>query len=151
VERTRIFPEMPDFMAELAPDVWTEPFWQAASEHRLVAPRCTNCGEFRMPPVPFCHRCRHQEIEWVDLSGRGTVFTFVITRRALIPELQDAVPNVVAVVDLDGAPGCRLVSNLLQIDPDAVEIGMAVVIAWDDIDDTVTIPRFVPDRDRSGT
>ena len=54
-------------------------------------------------------------------------------------------PNVVAVIDLDGAPGCRLVSNVLQIEPEAVEIGMPVVVAWDDIDETVTIPRFVPD------
>lgn len=149
IERTRIFPEMPDFMAELAPDPWTEPFWRAAGEHRLVAPRCTNCGTFRMPPVPFCHTCRHQDVEWVELSGRGTVFTFVITRRALIPQLEDAVPNVVAVIDLEGAPGCRLVSNVLEVDPEAVEIGLPVVVAWDDVNETVTIPRFVPDESRS--
>jgi uncharacterized OB-fold protein len=147
MERTRIFPEMPDFMADLAPDEWTAPFWQAASEHRLVAPKCTVCGAFRMPPAPFCWNCRNQDVEWVELSGRGTVFTFIITRQPLIPQLKDAVPNVVAVIDLDGAPGCRLVSNVLQIDPEAVEIGLAVKVAWDDIDDHATIPRFVPARD----
>jgi uncharacterized OB-fold protein len=147
VERTRIFPEMPAFMADLAPDPWTEPFWAAAREHRLVAPCCTACGAFRMPPAAFCWRCRNQEVELVELSGRGTVFTFVITRQALIPQLADAVPNVVAVVDLDGAPGCRLVGNVLRVEPEAVEIGMPVVVAWDDVDETVTIPRFVPAGD----
>jgi uncharacterized OB-fold protein len=144
MERTRIFPEMPDFMANLSPDESTLPFWQAASEHRLVAPRCTNCGAFRMPPSPFCWKCRTQDVEWIELSGRGTVFTFVIARKALIPQLEAAMPNVVAVVDLEDAPGCRLVGNVLQIEPEAVEIGMPVVVAWDDIDETTTIPRFVP-------
>ena len=144
MERTRIFPEMPDFMARLNPDAWTEPFWVAASEHRLVAPKCTNCGTFRMPPSPFCWKCRHQAVEWIELSGWGTVYTFIIARRALIPQLEPAMPNVVAVIELDDAPGCRLVGNVLGIDPDAVEIGMPVEVAWDDVDDTVTIPRFVP-------
>ena len=53
MQRTRIFPEMPEFMANLSPDEWTLPFWQAASEHRLVAPKCIHCGEFRMPPAPI--------------------------------------------------------------------------------------------------
>ena len=144
MERTRIFPEMPDFMARLNPDPWTEPFWQAASEHHLVAPKCTNCGEFRMPPAPFCWKCRHQDVEWIELSGRGTVYTFIIARRALIPQLEPAMPNVVAVVELDDAPGVRLVGNVLAIDPEAVFIGMPVEVAWDDIDETITIPRFVP-------
>ena len=144
MERTRIFSEMPEFMANLSPDEWTLPFWQAASEHRLVAPTCTGCGAFRMPPAPFCWKCRQQDVEWIELSGRGTVYTFVIARQALIPQLADAIPNVVAVVELEDAPGCRLVGNVLQIEPEAVEIGMPVVVAWDDVNDVVTIPRFVP-------
>ena len=144
MQRTRIFPEMPEFMANLSPDEWTLPFWQAASEHRLVAPKCIHCGEFRMPPAPFCWKCRRQEIDWIELSGRGTVYTFVIARQALIPQLADAVPNVVAVIELDDAPACRLVGNVLQIEPESVEIGMRVVVAWDDVNETVTIPRFVP-------
>jgi uncharacterized OB-fold protein len=136
---------MPDFMANLSPDEWSAPFWLAASQHRLVAPRCTTCGAFRMPPTPFCWNCRQQEVAWLDLSGRGTIFTFIVTRQALIPQLADAIPYNVSVVDLEGAPGCRLVSNVLNVDPAELEIGMPVKVAWDDITDTVTIPRFVPD------
>ena len=146
MERTRIYPEMPAFMANLSPDEWSAPFWVAANEHRLVAPRCTTCATFRMPPTPFCWNCRHQEVEWVELPGRGTIFTFIVTRQALIPELVDAIPYTVAVVELEGASGCRLVSNILQADPDELEIGMPVKVAWDDVTETVTVPRFVPDR-----
>ena len=140
---------LPPELARVQPDPMTEGFWENCRRHVLSVQRCTNCGTFRMPPVPFCHTCRHQDVEWVELSGRGTVFTFVITRRALIPQLEDAVPNVVAVIDLEGAPGCRLVSNVLEVDPEAVEIGLPVVVAWDDVNETVTIPRFVPDESRS--
>ena len=144
MERTRIFPEMPDFMAYLSPDVWTEPFWTAASEHRLVAPKCTSCGEFRMPPAPFCWSCRGQDVEWVELPGRGTVYTFTVTRQALIPQLKGSVPYVVAVVDLEGAPGARLVGNIVDVDPDTVCVGMAVTVTWDDLDEHTTIPRWSP-------
>ena len=40
----------PADLIHLTPDVWTEPFWAAAAEHRLVVPRCTRCGTFRFPP-----------------------------------------------------------------------------------------------------
>jgi hypothetical protein len=135
---------MPGFLAQLAPDRWTEPFWRAAREHRLVAPRCRQCGAFRMPPTPFCWKCRTQDVDWVELSGRGSVFTFNVTRQALLPFLREAVPYVVAVVELEGAPGVRLIGNVIDVDPAQVKIGMPVRVAWDDIDDETTIPRFVP-------
>ena len=130
-------------IAALNPDTWTAPFWEAALEHRLVAPRCTACNAFRLPPAPFCWRCRKQEAEWVELTGEGTVYTFTITRRALIPQLEGCIPYVVVVVDLDGAPGARLIGNLLGSDPDTVHIGMRVRVQWDDVTDDTTIPRFV--------
>jgi hypothetical protein len=145
MERTRLAPQLPASLARLAPDAWTEPFWRAAREHRLVAPRCRACGAFRMPPGPYCWRCRTQPVDWVELSGRGTVYTCSVTRQALVPFLREAVPYVVAVVELEGAPGVRLVGNVLDVDPAEVRIGMPVRVAWDDIDEATTIPRFVPE------
>jgi len=144
VQRRRVAPQMPEVLARLNPDPWTAPFWQAAREHRMVAPRCRACGAFRMPPTPFCWKCRKQDVDWVELSGRGTVYTFNVTRQALLPFLRPAVPYVVAVVELEGAPGVRLISNVIDVDPSLVRIGMPVRVAWDDVDDDVTIPRFVP-------
>jgi hypothetical protein len=144
MRRVRAAPEMPAELARLHPDPWTEPFWSAAREHRLVAPRCRRCGAFRMPPAPFCWKCRSQAVDWVALSGRGTVFTFNVTRQALIPQLRPAIPYVVAVVELEGAPGVRLISNVIDVDPARVRIGLPVRVAWDDIDEETTIPRFVP-------
>ena len=76
-------PTLPSSIVSLHADRWTAPFWEAARGHRLVAPRCMTCGAFRLPPAPFCWRCRAQDVEWVELSGRGTVYSFTVTRQAL--------------------------------------------------------------------
>jgi uncharacterized OB-fold protein len=135
---------LPAALATLAPDRWTEPFWRATAEHRLVCARCGDCGRHRMPPSPFCPRCRSQALEWDDLPGTGTVFTFTVVRHAVVPSVRDDVPYIVAVVDLDGAPGARLVANLLDVEPEAVAVGDRVEVVWDDCAPDTTIPRLRP-------
>lgn len=128
--------------ATLNPDSWTEPFWLAAREHRLVVPRCTNCSTFRFPPSPFCFECTHQDVELVEVAGTGTVYTFTVARHAVVPSLKEAVPYVVAVVEIDDAPGVRMIANIVDSEIDQVQIGSKVSVAWEDIDAEVTIPRF---------
>jgi hypothetical protein len=133
---------LPAEFAELNPDPWTEPFWLAARGHRLTVPRCTSCGTFRFPPGPFCHECQHQDVEHVELSGAGAVYTYTIARHPVVPALADSVPYAVAVIELDGAPGVRMIANIVESDLEQVRIGARVEIVWDDIDAEVTIPRF---------
>jgi hypothetical protein len=72
------------------------------------------------------------------------VYSFTIVRHPVTPELSDSVPYVVAVIELDDAPGARLFTNIVECDPDTVVIGQAVQVVWDDAADEVTIPRFAP-------
>jgi uncharacterized OB-fold protein len=135
----------PISLASLHPDAWTEPFWIAASEHRLTCQQCATCGAFRMPPSAFCNRCRSQEVTWAELSGRGTVFSFTVARHALTPDLVGCLPYVVAVVDLDGAPGTRVVAHLIDLEVEDARIGMPVEVVWVDVEGTpVSIYRFRP-------
>lgn len=140
MERTK--PDLPAALVDLHPDPHTEPFWAAAREHRLVAPRCQACGRFRMPPTPFCPGCRRQGVDWVELCGRGTVYSFTVSHQAFVPQLKDHVPFVVAVVEPEDAPGIRLVTNLVGTETDDVRIGMPVEVVWDDVHEHATIPRF---------
>lgn len=133
----------PPEVIRLTPDVWTEQFWRAASEHRLVVPRCTACGTYRMPPSPFCWSCRSQEVEWVEHDGRGTVYSFTIIRHAVIPDVRDALPFAAAVVELPGT-GCRLVGDVVGIDPADVRIGLPVEVVWYDVRDGESVPCFRP-------
>ena len=135
---------MPGDLGHLQPDAWTAPFWEAARDHRLVAPRCTSCQKFRMPPTPFCWNCQRQDVSWIELSGKGTLYSFTIARQPFLPSLESVVPYVIGVVALNEAENLRLISNVTGIDPDDVKIGMSLIVDWDDVSESVTIPRFKP-------
>jgi uncharacterized OB-fold protein len=120
----------------------TEPFWAAAAEHRLVVPRCTTCGRFRLPPSPFCFNCRAQAVDWIDHDGAGEIYSFTVIRHAVIPQVAEALPFVAAVVELPGTGGCRLVGNIVDSDPADVRIGLPVTLDWYDVRDGESVPVF---------
>jgi uncharacterized protein len=133
----------PGIDVELVPDRWTQPFWAAAREHRLVAARCSSCGAFRSPPTPFCPKCRSQEITWVELSGAAELYSFTIVRHPPAPELKDSVPYVIGIVKLAGADDVKFMTNVVNCTVDDVHIGMTLHVVWDDCGDD-TFPRFGP-------
>lgn len=134
----------PAELIALTPDVFTAPFWDAAREHRLVIPRCTSCGTYRFPPSAFCYVCRTQDVEWVEQSGRGTLYSYTVAWHPLLPEVSDSVPYVPAVVELPGTGGVRLIANLVDVRPSEIRIGMDLALVWRDVHDDVTIPTFRP-------
>ncbi|HEY1831633.1 MAG TPA: Zn-ribbon domain-containing OB-fold protein [Acidimicrobiales bacterium] len=124
-------------------DATTQPFWDAALEGQLIAPRCTECGTFVLPPQPFCFTCQSQAFEWVDLPRTGTIYTYTVVRHPLAPSLADVVPYVSGVIELDGTQGAgaRLLLNITGCDPETVKIGDKVEIWFDRISDTYAMPR----------
>ncbi|MBM3674319.1 MAG: acyl dehydratase [Actinobacteria bacterium] len=132
----------PADVIRLMPNVWTEPFWRATAEHRMVVPRCTACGTFRLPPTPFCPSCASQDLEWVEHDGRGTIYSFTVIRHAVIPDVLDALPLIAAVVELPGTGGCRLVGNVVGVAPEEVRISQEVTVDWYDVREGETVPVF---------
>tara|TARA_R110000868_G_scaffold41746_2_gene142180 strand:- start:1224 stop:1655 length:432 start_codon:yes stop_codon:yes gene_type:complete len=122
-------------------DTFTEPFWQAAKEERLTACHCADCDTFRMPPTAYCPNCQSQNTDWPTLPGTGTVFSFAICTRSPYPDVPDFT-YVPAVIDLTGAPGARLVSNIVGLPAGDVEIGMKVKVDWNPIQDGWKLPIF---------
>lgn len=119
----------------------TAPFWKAAKDNRLVAPQCSDCGTFRLPPTPFCPNCTSAAVTWTELSGTATVFSFAVVHG--YPGIRD-ITLIPAVLDVDGAPGARLVSPLVDLDPGAVHIGMRVEVGFVPISDGWQLPVFRP-------
>jgi uncharacterized OB-fold protein len=132
----------PAALFKLVTDQWTEPFWTAAASHQLRVSRCADCGRFRMPPSPFCAGCQSQRIEWVTLNGRGSIYSYTIISTPIIAEAVDSVPYVPAVIEVDGAPGVRLISCVVGARLSDIRIGSTVEVFWDDLSDGVTVPRF---------
>jgi uncharacterized OB-fold protein len=132
---------LPADRVHITTDPHTQPFWDAAREHRLVACQCAKCGQFRMPPSPFCPHCQSEDKQWPELSGRGTVFSFSVVHG--VPGLAD-LTLVAIIVDLDGAPGVHLVSNLVDVDPVDVSIGLDVQVDFTPVADGYELPIFRP-------
>ena len=124
------------------PDEVTEPYWAAAREGRLTAPRCTSCGALFFPPRPRCPTCLADEVAWETLSGRGVVHTFTVVRQAPHPAFADDVPYVIAVIEAD--EGIHLMSNVVGCHPDDVRVGAPVEVVFDAVTPEVTLPRFRP-------
>jgi uncharacterized protein len=127
----------------LVVDQWTQPFWDACREHRLVVPRCADCATTRFPPGPFCPNCRSQRIDWIELPGTGTVYSYTVVSRSLTPEMDDSLPYAPAVIELDGADGRRLISAVVGAPLESVRVDARVRVLWEDRADGVTVPRFV--------
>lgn len=100
-----------------------------------------------MPPGPCCGRCHGTELEWFEVPGTGRVHTFTVTRRAFHRALVDSIPYVLAVIGLEKADGARLISNVVDIDPNDVRVGLRVEVLWDRVGEA-TIPRFRPCADQ---
>lgn len=132
---------LPGEHVHITTDPWTEPFWVAAREGRLVAAQCGDCAHFRMPPTPYCPHCQSQNTQWPTLAGTGTVYSYAVCNRSPFPGVEDFI-YIPIVVELDDAPGIRLVSNLVGIDPEQVKIGMAVSVEWNSINDDWRQPIF---------
>jgi uncharacterized OB-fold protein len=65
-------------------------------------------------------------------------------RRAVNPELKDEAPYVIAFVDLD--EGVRIFSNIVDVEPQTIRIGMRVRCGFESaLDPAVRIPVFAPE------
>jgi uncharacterized protein len=121
-------------------DEVTSPFWEAAKEGRLVVQRCPSSGELQWPPRGRCIHDWTEEPEWIEIDGRGRVFAFTVIDRAshAYPET----PYVLAVVELEA--GICMTTNLVDVDPAEVRIGMLVEVRFEAASEDLRLPVFTP-------
>lgn len=118
-------------------------FWDATCEGRFVLQRCTSCKEFVWLPRKHCPLCWKTDLEVVDATGKGTVYSFTIVRKGQM-EWKDAGPFVVAYVELD--EGIRVMTNIVDCNVEDVHIGMAVEVVFHDTGEGAALYRFRPAR-----
>ncbi|KRB93482.1 Zn-ribbon domain-containing OB-fold protein [Noviherbaspirillum sp. Root189] len=118
----------------------TQPYWDAAKEQRLVIQECSHCHSRQFYPREFCLCCLSDDIKWIESSGKGTVYTYTINRRAANPAMNDLVPYVVAAIDLD--EGVRMLANVVDSPINAVRIGSRVQVCFEKLSEDITLPQF---------
>jgi uncharacterized OB-fold protein len=133
---------LPADLAPIAMDPLTEPYWAGCKIGKLVLQRCADCGTFRHPPAPICSACRSMRAEWTERSGRGTVYTYTLIHHPVHPKLMEHVPYNVVLVTLEDAPGVRIVSNLVDVAPQDVRIGLSVEVIFEETASDTRVPRF---------
>jgi len=125
-------------------------FWAGTAAGELRIQRCADCGVRRMPPRPMCFACRSLRHAWEPMSGRGTVWSFVVVHPPLLPAYAELAPYNVITVALDEDPTLRLVGNLIaapeaainSVDSTTIRIGEPVRVVFQLIDD-VALPRWL--------
>jgi len=136
---------MADYTKPLpTPDPVTAPFWESVKAHAMQIQRCASCGRFIFYPRAICPNCMSDDLVWTPVSGRGVVHAFTIPHRHPNPAFGTDVPYVVALIELE--EGARMLANLVDVapTPETLQVGMPVEVAYDDVTDTVTLPRFRP-------
>jgi uncharacterized protein len=117
------------------PNPETKAYWDAASQGKLLIKRCEACGELHFYPRALCPFCFSDRTVWQEASGKGTIYTFSVTRRA-------PVPYAIAYVTL--AEGPMMMTNIVDCDLDAIRIGQAVTVVFEPSDGGPPVPMFKP-------
>lgn len=106
---------------ELALTAVSAPFWEAASQGRLLLQRCDGCQAFVWYPRALCPSCGSDALTWVPSPGEGAVYAVSVHHKPARPELADLAPYAVVLVDLD--EGVRLLARADVADPTTVAVG----------------------------
>jgi uncharacterized OB-fold protein len=120
------------------------PYWEAAHRGELRMQKCLDCGHVRFPPAILCARCLSESAEWAKLSGRGTVYSWIVVHQSQHPAFNPDTPYNVAIVELEEGP--RLHTNIVGCANDAIQIGMPVEVVFDKVADDTSLVRFRPRR-----
>ena len=111
-------------------------FWDGTAAGELRIQVCNACGAKRFPPGPACPECGALDRGFEAVTGRGTVFSYVVHRYPPVPGKE--LPIVIALIDLD--EGVRMVGELVGLAYVDVHIGMRVRVDFTRIDDDLTLP-----------
>ena len=125
-----------------APSPVTQPFWDGLREGVLRIQRCEECSRHVFYPRTVCHHCLSDRLEWVKVSGRGTLYSFTVVRRAMNPAFQADVPYVFAIVELEEGP--RVTTNVVNCELEALRVDMPVKAVYDKVTPEAALLKFEP-------
>ena len=117
----------------------TQPFWDGVDAHRLLVPRCTSCGAWIWQPRPLCPRCHAPDPEWVSVGGNARIASWTALHPPVLTVWAEQVPFVVLLVELDDAPGVRMIGQLVDGDgtllktngePEGLAMGAQLALRW---------------------
>lgn len=113
-------------------------FFEAAKSGKLMVQKCPACAHYQFPPHAACQKCQSFDMVPTEVSGRGEIYSFVVTHYPQVPAFDYPLP--VALIQLDEGP--RMISNIVGTDPSDLAIGMGVAVTFVECDNDLTLPMF---------
>lgn len=121
-------------------DPLNQAYFDGVDDAELRIQQCDDCGAYQFYPRVVCKHCSGEQLSWTLASGRGQVASFTVVRRGVSAAYQ--APYIVALIDLE--EGVRMMSHLVDVDPEQVVTGMAVTVLFRPIGEGGTRPVFTP-------
>jgi uncharacterized protein len=124
----------------------SRPFWDGLAQHRILVQYSASLQRYVFYPRILAPGTLADDLEWREIDGAGTLYTFTIARRPTGPPWADATPQLLAVVQWDAGP--RLSTELVDVnlkDANAVRIGMRVQPVFYDLPEAgITLLKYRP-------
>jgi uncharacterized OB-fold protein len=125
------------------PTPTTQPFWDGLRQHQVWLQYSPSSDRWVFYPRVLAPGTLSDDLEWREVSGEGTLYTFTIARRPTAPPWADSGPQLLAVVQLDEGP--RVSTELVNVEPEQIKIGMRVRPVFADTEDAAaTLLYFEP-------
>ena len=124
------------------PAAVSRPFWDGLREGVLRVQQFRDCRRHVFYPRSLCPHCLSETLEWVEVSGRGRLYSYTLVRRAMHPAFQQDVPYVYAIVELEEGP--RVTSNVVNCPLEALRVDMPLRAVYDSVTPEITLLKFEP-------
>ena len=112
-----------------------EEFWAACGKGKLTLPRCKDTSRFFWYPRKISPFTLSNNIEWVEATGKGEIYSYSVMRRS-VPEY------VIAYVRLE--EGVTIMTNIVECDPENITVGQKVVLVMRETVNGQKVPVFKP-------
>ena len=131
----------PSDMPDVDPGFDDAAFWENCRNRALKFQACADCGTPRHPPGPVCPNCQSMKIVWQE-PGAAELYSYTVVHYPSHAAVKQNLPYIVGLVTFENLPGVKLVTNITDVDPETVAIGMPLQLWWDDVGEGMHLPRF---------
>jgi len=119
----------------------SQPFWDALREHRILIQYSPSADRYVFYPRTLVPGTLADDLEWREIDGAGTLYTYTVARRPTGPPWAEKLPQLLAVVEWDAGP--RVSTELVDVAPEDIRIGMRVTPVFCD-EAGITLLRYRP-------
>lgn len=118
-------------------------FWDGLAQRRILIQYSPSLQCYVFYPRTLAPGTLADDLEWREIDGAGTLYTFTVARRPTGPPWAEALPQLLAVVQWDAGP--KFSTELVEVDPDDIRIGMRVQPVFYDLPEgNITLLKYRP-------